>query len=239
MIKFIKKVVKKGFNAFGIDIKRIPKWQKDYLWLTQMNINTILDIGANIGGFAQEMHRVLPGATIYSFEPLDICFKTLQTKMQKIRKFNAFKFALGDFNGETYMYRNKLLPSSSILEMGELHKELFPPTQKMMKEKIIVKRLDDVVREFNLTLEDNILIKMDVQGYEDKVILGGKDTFSKTTIIITEVSFVELYKGQVLFDSIYSLLRKLGFTYTGHLIQLNSPNDGKPIQADAIFLKSN
>jgi len=97
--------------------------------------------------------------------------------------------------------------------MGELHKEIFPFTQRMIKEKIIVKRLDDVIREFNLTIGDNMMIKIDVQGYEDKVILGGKDTFSKARVIITEISFVELYQGQVLFDSMYSLFRDLGFIY--------------------------
>lgn len=177
---FIKKIIKKGFNAFGIDIRIIPKWEKNkYLWLQRMNINTVFDIGANEGQFAREIHTILPNATICSFEPLHSCFKSLQEKMKKIKKVKTFMFALGDFNGETYMHKNEFSPSSSILEMSELHKAIFPYAENYVREKITVRRLDDVVKELNLVDDDKILIKMDVQGFEDKVILGGPIQFLK------------------------------------------------------------
>ena len=68
-----------------------------------MNINTVFGLGANEGQFAQEIHAFFPKATIYSIETLDSCFKSLQNKMQNIRKFKSFMFALGDSNGETHI----------------------------------------------------------------------------------------------------------------------------------------
>ena len=50
---------------------------------------------------------------------------------------------------------------------------------------------------------------------------------------------LKLYQGQVLFDNIYSLLRDMGFIYAGNLNQIIQPNNGRPIQADSIFLKLN
>ena len=96
---------------------------------------------------------------------------------------------------EKHIYRNQFSPSSSILEMEELHKEIFPFTREMVKKKIVIKRLDDVIKEFSLTIEGNMLVKIDVQGYEDKVILGGRNTISKAVAIITEVSYVKTISG--------------------------------------------
>lgn len=236
-MEFVRKIIKKGLNTLGVEIKRFSKWEKDkYAWLEAYDINTILDIGANEGQFAQEIHEVFPNAFIYSFEPLSSCFERLQKNMDRVEKFKAFMFAIGDFNGEKHIYKNEFSPSSSILPMGKLHKEIFPFTQNMVKEKIAVRCLDDAVDEFNLHIKESILIKMDVQGYEDKVVFGGKDMFSKTSIIITEMSFVELYRGQCLFDGIYCLLKELGYIYAGNVGQLVNPQNGRPIQSDVIFL---
>ena len=79
----------------------------------------------------------------------------------------------------------------------------------------MVKRLDDFIIENNIWLEKEILVKIDVQGVEDKVIRGGIETLKKAKIVITEVEFVELYEGQVLFDGIYEQLNKLGFKFKG------------------------
>jgi hypothetical protein len=47
-----------------------------------------------------------------------------------------------------------------------------------------------------------------------------------------------LYEGQVLFDGIDELMRGLGFLYHGSLAQLSSPEDGRVLQCDAIFVRS-
>jgi FkbM family methyltransferase len=54
-----------------------------------------------------------------------------------------------------------------------------------------VRRLSDVVRELNL--RHPLLLKLDVQGFEEKVIAGGEDVVARTKIIIIEVSFQPLY----------------------------------------------
>ena len=82
------------------------------------------------------------------------------------------------------------------------------------------------------------MIKIDVQGYEDKVIGGAVETISKAKAIIVEVSFRELYEGQPLFEKIFGLLSEKGFSYFGNLYQLLSPVDGAPLQADALFVRT-
>jgi FkbM family methyltransferase len=56
-----------------------------------------------------------------------------------------------------------------------------------------VRRLSDVARELNL--RHPLLLKPDVQGFEDKVIIGGEDVVARAKIVIIEVSFQSLFEG--------------------------------------------
>ena len=55
--------------------------------------------------------------------------------------------------------------------------------------------------------------------------------------IIIEISFLELYEGQPLFDKVFEILNRKGFAYMGNLYQLIDPSNGVPLQADALFVR--
>jgi FkbM family methyltransferase len=57
--------------------------------------------------------------------------------------------------------------------------------------------LDDVAREARA--QEEILIKIDMQGYEEKVLLGGVDLIARARLLTIEVSFKTLYEREVLF----------------------------------------
>jgi hypothetical protein len=96
-------------------------------------------------------------------------------------------------------------------------------------------RLDDLAAE--LDIRAPFLVKMDVQGFEDKVIAGGPNTIRRADIVVVEVSMIRLYAGQPLFADIYRMMTDLGFQYRGNWEQCISPLDGQVLQADAIFMK--
>ena len=239
MIGIFKKVVRKSFNIIGLDIRRIPPYEKNKLvWLKDFNVNTILDIGANEGQFAIEVSRFIPNAHIYSFELLKDIFEKLIANSYKIcSSFQCYNVALGNFNGITKIFRSHFSPSSSLLEMAKLHEQAFPFTKKRWEEEVIVRRLDDVIEEKNLNLIDNVFIKLDVQGYEKEVIYGGLNTFKKAKIVVTDISFYELYKRQPLFEDVYNLLLSIGFKYKGSINTTFHSKTGLPLFADAIFVK--
>lgn len=183
MIKFLKKTIKNSLRLFGLEVSRISNAQKNrFAWLKTLNTNTILDIGANVGQFSLEINKFLPQATIFAFEPLKETFCKLHKNTSHLNRFVAFNIALGDFNGHSEIYKSDFSPSSSLLEMVDLLKDAFPHTTKVCKERIEIKKLDDLVKENNLNLVPEILIKLDVQGYEDKVINGGIEVFRKAKV---------------------------------------------------------
>ena len=229
MIKLIQNI----FRKFNIDIKLIRP--ENYTWLLKRNIKVILDVGANTGQFAQRFHEIIPQAKIYSFEPIKHCFDELKKNTKDIN-IQAFNIALGDKEEQVEINISKHTPSSSLLEMADLHKEVFAGTDFQQKETISVKRLDDVAPQFGKL--ENILLKIDVQGFEDRVISGGQETLKQVDTIVIETSFQELYHGQLLFDGIYRQLTDLGFVFGGNLSQAFNPKDGGILYAESLFFNT-
>lgn len=244
--KLIRLGVRGCLKPFGLVLHRLPS-QKDLrrkqeieakknLWLINIGIKTVIDVGANTGQFAKHIRQLLPEATIYSFEPLDDCYKELVANFKKDLKFRAFNLALGDQPGRKEMYRNEFSQSSSFLRMKRLHKECFPYTERETAEEVSMACLDDLSGK--LKLEKPILIKLDVQGFEDKVISGGQRIISQAAVLIVELSLERLYEEQLLFDGMSRKLVELGFEYRGNYHQIHNPNDGRALQVDGIFVRN-
>ncbi len=82
-----------------------------------------------------------------------------------------------------------------------------------------------------------LLVKIDVQGFEGEVIRGGEAVLGRAKIVIVETTFVELYVGQPLFGTIHEQLSRLGFAFQGNLSQLWNPEDGRILQADSLYAR--
>lgn len=208
----------------------------DQPWFHALNIATVLDIGANVGQFTLTIKTLLPKAQVYSFEPLPQCFEQLQIKMQAVEGFTAFNLALGEVVGQLPFEYNSFSASSSFLKMTAVHQREYPFTRDTQTVTVCIEPLDSATRR--LTLIDPLLIKIDVQGYEDRVLGGGEQTIKRAKMIIVETSFERFYEGQPLFDDIYRKLTGWGFTYRGELDRICSSQDGRILQADGIFIRA-
>lgn len=164
-------------------------------WLQYLKLRTILDIGANVGQFAQAARAVFPYAKVYSFEPIPKCFVQLEKQMKNDDKFQALNIGLGASNGSMLFEYNQYSPSSSFLKMTNTHTNAFPHTAKVENIEVRIERLDAVVGR--LDIQQPLLIKLDVQGYENQVLEGGGETFRKAKVVIIETSFTTLYANLV------------------------------------------
>ena len=207
----------------------------NYSWFTNIDFDTIIDIGANEGQFASNISSHFPHATFYCFEPLPEPFKGLSKRFGGLDRFHLYDLALGNESGKKRMFRNEYSLSSSILPMAEAHKEAFTNTKNEFEEYITIDTLDNVFKK--IKIKGPILVKIDVQGFEKEVIKGGQKIISKADMIILETSFVPLYKNAPLFGDIYESLKNLGFNYQGSFDQLPSPQDGRILQQDSIFVR--
>lgn len=242
----LKNISKKIIMGLGYEIKKItqpPNMEKSLFrlktiddWIRDQSYKTVIDIGANEGQFALKIRALLPDAQIMSFEPINEVYKKLQENFKNDKRFIAYNIGLGDNSGEISFYINEYSPSSSMLEMNQIHKEVFDFATNTNFVTVKIEKLDEIINIEEI--ETPILLKIDVQGYEKSVLQGGFNVAAKADTIISEVSFKELYKDQPLFNEIYSLLRNINFSYSGNFEQLVSPINGEILQADAIFQKN-
>lgn len=226
--------VKRLVNMFGYDIKYYRPFNERVL--LPFNFQAVIDIGANEGRFSEEMRILFPTAEIYAFEPLSSCVSRIQKRMAGDARFTLFPVALGEEKGSLPIRHSSFHPSSSLLPMAALHEWLYPKSKEFTLEPVPVEQLDSILTEKALT--GPVLVKIDVQGYEDRVIAGGTATLAKADLIIIETSFVTLYEGQPLFGDIYDALRALGFSYTGNREQHFDPKTQRLIYEDSLFERS-
>lgn len=236
-----KDVLKTLFQRAGLNVSRVPSYvfepspELRYRWLETLGIRTVLDVGAHTGETAERLHELFPQATVLSFEPLRDSFETMQRKLGDRPYQRCFNLALGAEPGEQEIHRSAFAQSSSLLKMSELHKQAYPFSAGSSRELIRTDTLDAVAAR--IPLEAEIFLKIDTQGFEKNVLLGGEQTLRRVRIIVVELSFSELYEGQPRFPEMYAFLTERGFEYRGSWDQFQNPKDGAPLQQDAIFMR--
>jgi len=200
-----------------------------------VNPRTVVDVGANIGQFSVAASRIFPQASIYPFEPDPEAAEKLKKNLPKTHLNNLRVLALGDFCGNTTFNINTDSQVNSILALGASRKEAFPSSTVRDKITVAIATLDSIFENVDLT--SPILVKIDVQGFEDKVLLGGASFLKTVHWIIVEVSFTSLYVGEAGFTDIIDLLKENGFSFVRPLNVHYSPKTGEIIEMDALFEK--
>jgi FkbM family methyltransferase len=235
---FINRLVRNTFNWLGADIRRLHESPlHTLLGLKAFPIQTVLDIGANEGQFAAYIRRFFPSALICSFEPLPGPFEKLSLAASRDPRLRPYNLALGEENGVVeFFLHSEHSPSSSFLQTTETSHKFFPVTAEQQVVSIRAATLDAWFQEHGAGIEKDILVKLDVQGFEDRVIRGGPTVLSEATACIVEVCIDRLYAGQAEFFEVSRLLQERGLRYVGNLNQAYAA-DGHVMYLDAVFVR--
>jgi FkbM family methyltransferase len=232
-------LIKRAFNLVGLDVHKLYQPPRNrFKWLQEFNIRTIIDVGANRGQFAFMVQPFFPEAVIYCFEPqLDVA-DVLEKRVYQNRLESNIAvikgMALGSFNGIVKLNRTKNTTDSSLLKMTNYFMGVYKNLDEFVEEDVRVSRLDDV----DINIVPELMVKIDVEGYEGEVIKGARNTLDRAKVVYVEVTFQkERYEGQVLFDGLYSILWKKGFACFGFSQVYFHYYTGAPYYADAIFVR--
>src|SRR5256885_15073710 len=117
----VRTLIKKPLNMLGVDVVRYrPQYSLgEYAYLSTLSIKTVIDAGAHSGEFALMIKKLLPDASVISFEPLKETFRQLENALRGMQNCQAFNCALGETNETIEMHRNDYTQSSSLLPMAE------------------------------------------------------------------------------------------------------------------------
>lgn len=194
---------------------------------------TILDIGANVGQFAVAAAKMFPDATVYSFEPDPDTVQALRKNVSAIERVKVRELALGEEPGEVVFNVNKNTQVSSILPLHPGRLEAFPDATVTKTINVPLDTLDRVFR--NVEMESPILLKIDVQGYEDRVLKGAVELLQRVDYILFEASMKQLYEGERTFVEMIKLMEGFGYVFLRPLNHHVSPLNGEVIEMDVLF----
>ena len=180
----------------------------------QNKITHFLDIGANIGYYTLKFKNI---KNIYAFEPnkKNYCKLTKNISLNKL-KVKTYSFGLSNTNSISeiwYTDQNKM-GGSAVYDKSDTELKKYNK-KNIFKEKILLKKLDNILDFKNL----NILIKIDVERHEKKVLEGMRNLINLNNIVL------QIEIGDKKKQAVYSYLKTLHFKWI------------KTIRHDHFFIK--
>jgi FkbM family methyltransferase len=190
-----------------------------YQFLTDNNLSiegtNVIDVGGNNGQIAIEFaHLVGDSGKVFTFEPQRIIFQQLcgNVFMNGLDNVWAFNMAIGQEDGLTKIEKPDYFQQGPV-NFGNVH-----VGQGEQTEVVRLQRLD------SFGIENVSIIKIDVQGYEVKVLLGAKETINKSRpIIYIEIEDDQLELYGYTKNSVFEVLKDMNYSWTRF-------NDGMPYQ---------
>lgn len=201
--------------------------------LRSIQVDGIIDVGANRGQFSLACRFAMPGIPIVAFEPIPAEAEVYRQVHAGQPEIVLVQTALGNASGTALMHISRSADSSSLLPIGKKQTEYFSDTAEIGTITVPVNRLDD---QFALWAgRTRQLLKLDVQGFELNVLLGSRETLKTCAFVYAECSEIALYDGQALRQQVQDCLKREGFEVKS---RHNEQWDGSNlIQADWLFEK--
>jgi len=201
--------------------------------LAARGIQTVIDVGANQGQYADHVRTLGFQGHIHSFEPGSAAFALLERASRQDPTWEAHQLALGSEAGVAELMVAQNSVSSSLLPVERAHLDAAPQSRTDSTERVTVSTLD---RECERA-EGPLLVKIDTQGYELPVLRGARDTMSRIAAVQVELSFAPLYAGQSSYLGLLTFLADAGFTPFQLIPGFSDPQSGRLLQADLVTVR--
>ena len=202
-------VIEKIFSPLSaFHHKRILKY------LRNLDIDKVIDIGAHRGEFLENILKIEKVNSFYAFEPQKDIFNELSKKFSKNKKISLFNCAVDKEISNKKLKVNKLSMTSSLAEFNEKSFYLklknflsFSKSNFVDEYEISTNTIDNIFKDINLK---KTLLKIDVEGFELRVIQGSQMKLKEIPYILMENQFGDHYKNNN-FDDIKNLLIEENF----------------------------
>jgi FkbM family methyltransferase len=202
-------------------------------------IDGVLDVGANRGEYGLMVRADGFRGEIHSFEPLSTAYGPLQRLAAADGNWKAYNVALGAKEEDVQLNIAGNSYSSSILDMMPKHDALAPEAGYTGSETVSVRRLDGFAAALG-SCEQRYYLKADTQGYELAVLEGAGDLLNACPLVELELSFVELYDGQPLFDEVHAWMQARGYRPVSFDVGPGQVDEktGEALQTDVVYLRN-
>lgn len=219
----------------------------DWVFKYQIKPSPLIHVGAHLVQ-EREMYRSTDFEPVLWVEAQPFIFGQAQNLLKDYEKQQIVNTALWSVSDVelTFYIAGDEGSSSSLLE-PHLISASHPQVFTREKYKITTKSLDDLLAGQKLANNYKILV-LDVQGAEIEVLRGAEKTLKNVDTIVSEISTLELYKGNARIKDLIEFLDSEGFTFAaseinratgwgeGLFIRRSSYNLGEPILLEHIVV---
>lgn len=227
-------------GRFGYRLARSPGRSTlagELSWLlNRLEVDLVLDVGAHEGQFATLIRRnVGYSGEIWSFEPSEAAFNSLDARAAKDDRWHCHRVALGTTVGQAEFveYSNSQMNSTRSLSS---HVTTYMPGLREHARSHI--NLDTLGRFLEASSHQSVLFKTDTQGADLDVLAGTGSAIARIGAIVIEAPVVALYEGAPLISDIITTLADLGFELAG-AFPIHHYDDGlRVIEFDCTFVNS-
>ena len=237
----IKKIIKGGLRTVGFDLVRYPALARQIQNLIlDRGINLVLDVGAFHGTFCRMMRKdVRYSGHICSFEPCAASFSELSNAMKNDRRWSGYRIALSDKDAEATLNVYREGDFNSLLPLRNEHALAYEIENEPALERIQLRKLDSIWNEITKSVvTPKVLLKIDTQGHDPKVVLGAVEHLKFVSVILAELPAIEIYEHMLSMADSLKLFKSLGYTPVG-FYPVNSPPsyEGAVPEFEVLFIR--
>lgn len=199
--------------------------------LQDMQINIVLDVGANEGQFAFNLRRIGYYGQIYSFEPVQSAYNKLSARFTKDKQWTGFNYALGSKIDEHFInVPQESTAMSSLLQPSDGSWQI---DKQMIQIKTLDSLFDDLVKPLG---SPRVFLKIDTQGYDIEVIKGAKNSLPHILCLQSEIANVPMYDSTPSYLDALNLYESFGFRLSG-LTEISRIN-GQVAEMNCLMIKT-
>jgi FkbM family methyltransferase len=192
--------------------------------------DTVLDVGGNVGEFAELCRRTWPECRVTSFEPVPPCAR--ENRRRSGGRWWVEECALSSHAGTSTIRVCLNQPSASTMqEPGTTRRDRFGIVDRFEVLEVRTRTLD----EFELAAGGRCLVKIDVEGHELAVLEGGGRLLERVACVVVEVNEdPHVFEGAPPPEVVDAELRRHGLYFAGVLaVQLDPA--GAVVQFDGAW----
>lgn len=206
--------------------------------LRRLDINCVLDVGANVGQYAKRLRQSGYRGRIVSFEPVAQHVEELRAEAAGDPDWEVFGFALGEQDGSAQI---NAMPGtmSSLLPTSDFGRTWSVKLQHSDVETIQIRRLESVFDQAVAGLDDpRVFLKLDTQGFDLQALRGAGGRLEEVLGLQSEVACLPIYEGMARMPEQLQAYEAAGFETTGMFPVTRHHETMRVIEFDVVMVRS-
>lgn len=229
-------------NKLGYDLIRHKKSHlelKDHLpkILKGYEVDTVIDVGANIGQFLEMVKSSGFEGKTFSFEPIPKHADGIKEKYKNDPQVKVYNLALGESESVLKLNVFKSSVFSSFKQPTDFSKSNYKEhVSEYETIEVPIKRLDEILMA-ELKDSKKIMLKVDTQGFDLEVVKGATKILDRVVAINFECSVIPIYENTPNYLETLTFFHQLGFVPSGFFPVSRVDNTHELIEFDVIMVK--